>query len=53
MDYPANIQTAFAVQEQIKKTGAIPATIALIKGRIKVGLTKEEIDYLGKAGHKV
>lgn len=53
MPYPENVQTAFAVENEVRKYGAVPATIAIIKGRLKVGLTSEEIDYLGKQGTKV
>ena len=46
MPYPKNIETALMVEETVRANDAIPATIAIIKGRIKVGLTKEEIDFL-------
>jgi len=49
MPYPRNVETALKVEEIIKKEGAVPATIAIIKGKIKVGLSEEEIEYLGKA----
>lgn len=49
MPYPKNVQTAFAVNETIRRNGAVPATVGIIQGRIKVGLTDEEIEYLGKA----
>lgn len=50
MPYPQNVETALLVEETMKKFGAVPATIAIIGGRLKVGLTKEEIDYFGKKG---
>ena len=53
MPYPMNVETALKVEQIIRDGGAIPATIAILNGRLKVGLTKEEIDYLGKAGQKV
>lgn len=53
MPYPQNVATALYAEEIIRKQGAIPATIALLDGLIKVGLTKEEIDELGKKGTKV
>ena len=53
MPYPKNVETALQVQKIIKENGAIPATIAIINGKLKVGLTDEEIDYLGKKGHDV
>src|SRR5674476_1459247 len=49
MPYPKNVETAMAVNQVIRNNGAIPATIGIIKGRIKVGLTDEEIDYMAKA----
>lgn len=49
MPYPKNVETAIAVEEVIKANGAVPATIGIIKGKIKVGLTKEDIEYLAKA----
>lgn len=53
MPYPRNVETALLVEQTIREQGAIPATIAIIKGRLKVGLTKEEITYLGKSGSAV
>ncbi|MDF3001561.1 MAG: psuG [Bacillota bacterium] len=49
MPYPKNVETALNVERIIRENGAIPATIAIIKGRLKVGLTPEEIEYLGKS----
>lgn len=48
MPYPKNIETARQVEEVVRTTGAIPATIAILGGRLKVGLNDEELDYLGK-----
>ena len=53
MPYPQNVETALKVEEVIRANGAVPATIAIIGGRLKAGLSKEEIDHLGKAGHAV
>ena len=53
MQYPQNVETALKVEEEVRKNGAIPATIAIIKGVLKVGLTKDEIEYLGKEGLNV
>lgn len=53
MPYPKNVETAFAVNEAIRKNGAVPATVGIIKGRIKVGLTDDEIQYLAKAENVV
>ena len=50
MPYPKNVQTAVAVENTIRENGAVPATIAIIKGRLKVGLTPDELEYFGKKG---
>ena len=50
MPYPQNVETALKVEEIIRENGAIPATIAVIGGRLKAGLTPDEIEYLGKKG---
>ncbi|QAT43511.1 pseudouridine-5'-phosphate glycosidase [Aminipila luticellarii] len=50
MPYPQNVETALQVEKIIRDHGAVPATIAIIKGRLKVGISPEEIDYLGKKG---
>ena len=49
MPYPKNVETALMCEDVVRKNGAVPATIAIIKGRIKVGLTHEEIEYLANA----
>ncbi|CAI0829393.1 pseudouridine-5'-phosphate glycosidase [Serratia proteamaculans] len=53
MPYPQNAQTALEVEQKIRDNGAVPATIAIINGRMKAGLSREEIELLGKEGHKV
>ncbi|MDD5931037.1 MAG: pseudouridine-5'-phosphate glycosidase [Oscillospiraceae bacterium] len=53
MPYPQNVETALSVEKIIRDNGAVPATIAVIGGRLKAGLSPEEIDYLGKTGTKV
>ncbi|MBP5599231.1 MAG: pseudouridine-5'-phosphate glycosidase [Lachnospiraceae bacterium] len=53
MPYPKNVETALNVEKVIRENGAVPATIAIIGGRLKAGLSKEEIEYLGKEGQKV
>ena len=53
MPYPQNVETALNVEKIIRENGAVPATIAVIKGRLKAGLSPEEIDYLGKTGTAV
>lgn len=53
MPYPKNVETALNVEKVIRENGAVPATIAIINGRLKAGLSKDEIEYLGKTGQKV
>lgn len=48
MPYPANLETALAVEGEIRARGAIPATIAVVKGEIKIGLTEAELDALAQ-----
>ncbi len=50
MEYPVNRDTAVAVEEIVRENGAIPATIAIINGVIKIGLELQEIEYLSKDG---
>ncbi|RCW45032.1 MULTISPECIES: pseudouridine-5'-phosphate glycosidase [unclassified Halanaerobium] len=49
MPYPQNIETALEIEDIIWENGAVPATIGIINGKIKVGLTKEEIKFLGES----
>ena len=53
MPYPKNVETALLVEQTIRDSGAVPATIAVIGGRLKAGLTRDEIEYLGKTGRGV
>ncbi len=48
MPYPRNVETALNVEKIIREHGAVPATIAILGGVLKVGLTADEIEYLGK-----
>ena len=48
MPYPQNVETALAVEKIVRENGAVPATIAIIGGRLKAGLSPEEIEYFGK-----
>ena len=50
MPYPQNVETALRVEEEVRKNGAVPATIAIIEGVPTVGCNREEIEKLGKAG---
>ncbi|WP_454054085.1 pseudouridine-5'-phosphate glycosidase [Clostridium sp. Marseille-Q7071] len=49
MPYPRNVETALNVEKIIRENGAVPATTAVLNGKIKVGLSAEEVEYLGKA----
>jgi pseudouridylate synthase len=53
MPYPKNLETAMQVSQTVRDNGAVPATIAIINGRLKAGLTKSEIELLAKEGPKV
>lgn len=53
MPYPQNVETALRVEQTIRDNGAVPATIAIIGGKLKAGCTHEEIEYLGKKGQAV
>lgn len=53
MPYPQNVETALQVEAVVRENGAVPATIAIIRGKLRVGLSKDEIDYLGKKGLSV
>ena len=53
MPYPQNVETALRCEAVARENGAEPATVAVIGGRLCAGLTEEEIDYLGREGHKV
>jgi pseudouridine-5'-phosphate glycosidase len=52
MPYPRNVETALQVQATVRQYGAVPATIAILGGRLKVGITDTEIEYLGKKGQR-
>lgn len=53
MPYPQNVATALEVEAEVRKHGAVPATIAIIGGRLKAGLTPAEIEVLGTTGRSV
>lgn len=53
MPYPQNVHTALEVERIIREHGATPATVAVIGGRLRAGLSEGEIDYLGKKGREV
>jgi len=47
MPYPQNVTTAREVEAVVRENGAVPATIAIIGGRIRIGLSDEELNWLG------
>ena len=49
MPYPQNIETALEIEDIIRANGAVPATIGIIDGKIKIGLTKKEVEFLGES----
>lgn len=53
MPYPQNVATALQVEAEVRTHGAVPATIAILQGRLKVGLTATEIEQLGLGGREV
>ena len=53
MPYPQNVETALKVEACVRENGAIPATIAIINGKMKAGLSVDEIEILGKQGQSV
>ena len=53
MPYPRNVETALNVEQIIRDNGAIPATIAIMDGKLKVGLSKDEIESLGKSSDAI
>jgi len=53
MPQPQNVETALRVEQAVRECGAVPATIAILGGRLKAGLTADEIRYLGERGQAV
>lgn len=53
MPYPQNVATALEVESIVRAGGAVPATIAILDGKLRAGLTHAEIQRLGKSGRKV
>jgi pseudouridylate synthase len=49
MPYPQNVKTAREVEQIIRDNGAVPATIAIVDGKIKIGLSDEELEMFGKS----
>ena len=53
MPYPQNVQTALQVEAEVRAHGAVPATIAIVNGRLKAGLAPHDIEQLGRDGAAV
>jgi len=53
MPYPQNVETALRVEAEVRAHGAVPATVAIVQGRLKAGLSGADIERLGRAGHAV
>jgi pseudouridine-5'-phosphate glycosidase len=51
--WPGNVETALQIEGEVRARGAVPATCAVLNGRIKVGLTRDEIEHLAQGGHDV
>ena len=50
MPWPANVETALAVEAEVRTLGAVPATVAVIDGRPKAGLSADDIERIGRGG---
>ena len=53
MPWPQNAETAFAVEADVRALGAVPATIAIVDGRLKAGLARNEIEQIARGGHGI
>ncbi len=53
MPYPDNVAVARKCEAIVREHGAVPATIAIIKGRLKIGLNDDDLEYFGKQGTKI
>ncbi len=53
MPYPRNVETALRVEQDIRDAGAEPATVAILEGRLKAGLSESEIERIGREGSRV
>lgn len=53
MPYPRNVETAIQVEEAVRANGATPATIAILNGRLKVGLEQSELEHFGRTGTEI
>jgi pseudouridylate synthase len=53
MPYPQNVETALAVEADVRALGATPATVAILDGRLKAGLGHDEIERIGRGGRDI
>lgn len=53
MPYPKNLETALHVEETVKQNGATPATVAILDGRLKAGISVDEMHFLAKQANKI
>ena len=53
MPFPRNVETAFLVEKTIRDAGAVPATCAILQGKLRAGLSAAEIEFLGKEGAQI
>lgn len=53
MPFPRNVETALLVEKIVREAGAVPATCAIIDGKLRAGLSQDEIELLGKAGASI
>ena len=53
MPFPKNLETAIEVESVVRENGGIPATIAILDGRLKVGISNEEMQFLAEKGKNI
>ena len=53
MPYPGNVRTAREVEQIVRGGGAVPATVAILKGQLKIGLSPDDLEYLGREGRNI
>jgi pseudouridine-5'-phosphate glycosidase len=53
MPYPQNVATAMRVEAEVRAHGAVPATVAIVDGRLKAGLSAQQVEQLGRSGREV
>jgi pseudouridylate synthase len=53
MPWPQNLETALAVEAEVRAQGAVPATIAIVDGRLKAGLARDEVERIACGGHAI